>query len=162
MGAVADAPDDGGVSLVERVRGQRVYFDANVFIYAREGEPALRDRVRPLFDLLDAGGADVVTSEMTLAEVLVVPYRLGESKVAELYERLLAPSAHLFRAPASADLWRAAARLRASTPSLRLPDALHAATAEAERCTLVVTGDKRLAKVSPVPAVLVTTPPAGT
>ena len=153
MGAVGDGP--GEASLVERVRGRRVYFDANVFIYALEGEPRAKADVRPLFDVLDAGEAVAVTSEMTLAEVLVMPYRLGESGVAALYERLLAPRAGLTRVAATTDLWWAAARLRASTPSLRLPDALHAATAEAERCTLLVTGDRRLATASPVPAALV-------
>lgn len=156
MGAVANVPD--GASLVERVRGRRVYVDANVFIYALEGEPRVRSEVRPLFDLLDAAETEAVTSEVTLAEVLVMPYRLGVAEVAARYERLLAPKPGLVRVPATVDLWRAAARLRGATPSLRLPDALHAATAEAEQCTLLVTGDRRLAKGSPVPAALVALP----
>ena len=156
MGAIGDDPT--GASLAERVRGRRVYFDANVFIYALEGEHAVRAEVHPLFNALDAGEAEAVTSEMTLAEALVMPYRLGQAEVAARYERLMAPKPGLTRVPATGTLWRAAARLRASAPSLRLPDALHAATAEAERCALLVTGDRRLAKASPVPVALVATP----
>lgn len=37
------------------MRGARVYLDANVFIYAMEGEPAVRGIVTPLFEALDAG-----------------------------------------------------------------------------------------------------------
>ena len=153
-GDPADAP------LIERVRGQRVYFDANVFIYALEGAPALRAAALPLFDLFDAGEAEAVTSEMTLAEALVLPYRTGDDVVAARYETLMAPKPGLVRVAATVVLWRAAARLRAATPSLRLPDAVHAVTAQAERCALLVTGDRRLATASPVPAALVAVPAA--
>ena len=143
---------DGG-PLVDRVRGRRVYFDTGVFIYALEGEPATQAQMLPLFAALDAGEVEVVTGELTLAEVLVVPYRTGDDEAARLYERVLAPRPHFSRVAATPDLWRAAARVRAGT-ALKLPDALHAATAEAEGCDLLVTGDRRLAKASPIPAAL--------
>lgn len=120
MGSV-DEPAGG--SLIERVRGRRVYLDA-------------------------------VTSELALAEVLVVPYRIDAAELIERYERLLAPRLCLARIAASPSVWRAAARLRAET-RLRLPDAVHLATAEAEGCAFVVTGDKRLVKASTIPAALV-------
>lgn len=162
MGSVDDPADDSASALpdgplIERVRGRRVYLDANVFIYALEGIPSLKVQVLPLFAALDAGEIDAVTSELTLAEVLVVPYRIEDAGLAERYERLLTPRVHLARVPASLSVWRSAARLRAQT-RLRLPNAVHLATAEAEGSTLVVTGDKQLAKASMIPAALVAEP----
>ena len=159
MGALSGSPSSPRSSLIERARGQRVYLDANAFIYTLEGEPPLMDQVLPLLALLDAGEAEAVTSELTLAEVLVRPYRMDDAGLVDQYERLLAPSPHLRRVSVSLAHWRAAARIRAQT-RLRLPDAVHAATAEAEGCTLLVTGDRRLARASQVPAALLAAPSA--
>ena len=52
---------------------QRVYLDANVFIYALEAATEHLPDLTALFDLLAAGGAAAVTSELTLAEVLPRP-----------------------------------------------------------------------------------------
>ncbi len=152
MGPVGDA---AASTLVERARGEKLYLDANAVIYALEGEPALRAQILPVLALIDAGEAEAVTSEMTLAEVLVLPYRARDGRLIDQYERLLTPSVRLRRVPVTADLWRTAARLRAETPSLRLPDALHAATAVVAGCTLLVTGDRRLAAASPIPDALI-------
>lgn len=43
---------------------------------------------------------------------------------------------------------REAARLRASTPSLRTPDAIHAATAITSDCTQFLTNDRQLRVVT--------------
>ena len=47
-----------------------------------------------------------------------------------------------------------AAELRATIESLRLPDAIHLATAETERCDLFLTNDKRLRSVPRLPIVV--------
>jgi predicted nucleic acid-binding protein len=48
----------------------RVYFDANIFIYAVEGSDDIASRLRTLFELLTRNPTLAVTSELTLAEVL--------------------------------------------------------------------------------------------
>ena len=47
-----------------------------------------------------------------------------------------------------------AARLRAAVSSLRLPDAIHLATAHSEGCDLVVTNDRRLKMVDELNVIL--------
>ncbi|MBL7202552.1 MAG: PIN domain-containing protein [Anaerolineae bacterium] len=47
-----------------------------------------------------------------------------------------------------------AARLRATTDSLRLPDAIHLATATLERCDRFLTNDKRPKAVAVLPVVV--------
>jgi predicted nucleic acid-binding protein len=55
--------------------GQRVYTDANLVIYAVEGFAAYLDQIRALMTAMNAGEITIVTSELTLAEVLVKPLK---------------------------------------------------------------------------------------
>lgn len=51
----------------------RLSLDTNIFIYALEGYPVLRPTLTQLFERIDHGAIQAVTSELTLAEVLVKP-----------------------------------------------------------------------------------------
>ncbi len=68
--------------------GTRVYCDANVFIYALEGYAAYALLLQALLQAMDAHEITVVTSELTVAEVLVKPLRDGDKvmqkKISEL------------------------------------------------------------------------------
>ena len=55
------------------------------------GTPSILD-VEPLFVGLDGGRWSAVTSGLTLLETLVVPYRAGDTALAERYEALLSRS----------------------------------------------------------------------
>jgi hypothetical protein len=55
--------------------GLRVYLDTNIVIYAVEGLPHYAAQVQPLLDAMDAGEVFVVSSELTLAEVLIGPLK---------------------------------------------------------------------------------------
>ncbi len=57
--------------------GKVVYLDSNVFIYAVEGFAERRPFVEGPFRQIDSGRIDAVTSELTLAEVLVKPFEAG-------------------------------------------------------------------------------------
>ncbi|MDQ3518395.1 MAG: PIN domain nuclease, partial [Gemmatimonadota bacterium] len=69
-----------------------VAVDTAVFIYLIEEHPAYLPVVEPLFDEVAAGMREIVTSAVTLLEVLVVPFRTGEVALAGLYEALLTRS----------------------------------------------------------------------
>src|ERR1700737_1580945 len=56
--------------MTERSASSKLYFDANVFIYAVEGSDDIAGRLRTLFELLSRNLDLAVTSELTLAEVL--------------------------------------------------------------------------------------------
>jgi predicted nucleic acid-binding protein len=60
---------------VASLAGRRAYLDANVFIYALNGFPSLVDVLGGIFGLLDQNLMTAVTSELTLAELLVKPHR---------------------------------------------------------------------------------------
>jgi predicted nucleic acid-binding protein len=118
----------------------RVYLDTNIFIYALEGYPIFRTVLTTLFDALDRHELSAVTSELTLAEALVKPYLDRSLERQAAYVQILQPSASLQIVPVSRDVLVAAARLRAET-NMKLPDAIHAATAQLTGCTQFLTND---------------------
>jgi len=96
-----------------------------------------------LFQAVAAGRRELVTSALTLLEVLVVPYRSGDYRLAERYEALLTRGRGVRVAEISRDHLRAAARLRAAT-GLRTPDSLQLAAALIAGCTVFLTNDRDL------------------
>ena len=59
--------------------------DTAIFIYLIEEEPRYLPHILPLFAEADQGHRELVTSALTLLEVLVVPYRAGNRQLAERY-----------------------------------------------------------------------------
>lgn len=129
--------------VVNAIRGERVYLDTNIFIYAIEGYPDFVDELNQLFDSIDAGNFRAFTSELTLAEVLVRPLMDGNLEVQAVYQQALQSSEVLEVVAVSRDVLIEAARLRA-VANLRLPDAIHGATAILSGCETFLTNDRRL------------------
>ena len=61
------------MGILDRIAGRRTYLDVNLFIYALEGHPQYLSVVTDLFDAIDRGSLQAVTSELSLAEALVKP-----------------------------------------------------------------------------------------
>ena len=117
----------------------KVYLDTNVFIRAFEGSDALS---LALVDLLaiDVPEPAFATSELTLAELLVHPYRHGDETGRRRYDNIVRPSAWLQVGPVDRQVLTGAAILR-SKYRLKLPDAIHVSTALHFGCELLITGD---------------------
>src|SRR5687767_443570 len=90
-----------------------VAIDTAAFIYFIEEHPRYSPLVVPLFEEADAGRRTLVTSALTLLEVLVVPYRAGDTRLAERYELLLTRSPSVRLVDIDRHQLRAAAQLRA-------------------------------------------------
>lgn len=129
--------------ILNAVRGGRVYLDANIFIYALEGYPEFVGALTEFFESIDEGNLRAVTSELTLAEVLVRPFMDGNVERQTAYRQALQSSDALEVVPVSRDVLVEAARLR-SVANLRLPDAIHGATAILTGCETFLTNDRRL------------------
>lgn len=121
----------------------RIYLDTNIFIYALEGYPIFRTALATLLDALDRQELTAVTSELTLAEALVKPFLDRSVEREAAYLRMLQSSASLQMLPVNRDVLVAAARLRADT-SIKLPDAIHAATAQIAGCSYFLTNDSHV------------------
>ena len=93
------------------------------------------------------GGREVVTSSLTLLEVLVIPFRAGNLALAERYEAYLSRSQRVRLVDIGRAQLRMAAQLRALHPSVRTPDALQLAAALSAGCRTFVTNDRDLPAV---------------
>ena len=120
--------------------------DTALFIYLIEERSPFLSLIEPLFREADEGRRELVTSAITLLEVLVVPYRAGNRPLAERYEALLMRSRGVRVVDLSVDQLRAAAQLRA-TFGVKTPDALQIVAALAGGCTTFVTNDRRIPSI---------------
>lgn len=104
---------------VDDLSGHHLYLDTNVFIYAKEGVAEHLAVARALFALIDQGACTASTSELSLAEALVMPIRTGDPRQQEEYAAMVTTSGHLSVRPITRDLLVAAAGLRASNPTIQ-------------------------------------------
>src|SRR5439155_8782360 len=121
-------------------------------IYLIEEHPRFLPAVLALFKEADQGKRELITSALTLLEVLVVPYRSGNHLLAERYEALLTRSRGIRLIELSHDQLRAAAQLRAAT-GVKTPDAFQLVAAIGGGCTTFLTNDRRLPPVPGLRAV---------
>jgi predicted nucleic acid-binding protein len=122
----------------------RIFFDTNLFIYLLEGEGERGLRVRDLVERMSARRDELMTSTLTLAELLVKPFSIGDLESADRYEKLLtAPGVSVF--PFDKASARIYAQLR-QDKTLKAPDIIQLACAASARCDLFITNDDHLSK----------------
>ena len=119
----------------------RVFWDTNLFIYLFEGSSAFSKEVAALRIRMLARRDQLLTSAITLGEILVKPMEMGDTAAVAYYQKLVTTTAILIPFEERAAL--VYARLRADR-SLRPPDAIQLACAAAAGVDLFVTNDFRL------------------
>jgi predicted nucleic acid-binding protein len=134
------------VGLIDDLKPGPVALDTQIFIYFIEEDDRFLPLVKPLFEAVDRGELVGVTSGLTLMEVLVVPYRSGNSALADRYESLLTTSRGLRFVEVDRRLLKAAAQLRA-TFKFKPPDAIQVAAALVGDCKWFLTNDRRIPAV---------------
>jgi predicted nucleic acid-binding protein len=119
----------------------RLYVDANVFIYFVEGDGAERETAAALF--VEAAERDIqlVTSEITIAECLRGTHKNSDETAASTYRDLLSNGDIVELVTADPVLYEYAA-LAGFTFSLKLVDAIHVASAVIGECEGLLTNDK--------------------
>jgi predicted nucleic acid-binding protein len=129
-----------------------VYVDTAVLIYSVEANPNYREILRPLWLKLKASELEVISSELSLMEVLIVPLRNNDTALVNDYEQLMLEG-DIQLIPISQTILKEAARLRATT-NLRTPDAIHAATAMNTGCTLFLSNDRGFRAIPNLSAII--------
>jgi len=119
----------------------RIFFDTNVFIYMFEGLEPNRTRMLEIRRRMLERRDQIVTSTMTLGELLVKPTKLGQASLIEQYDRAVRSTANVISFDAQV-AWRFAS-LRA-THNLRSADAIQLACAAHAGVDLFLTNDQRL------------------
>lgn len=128
---------------LEKLTGEVVGLDTAPLIYFIEETPGYLEIVRPFFAAMDRGDFFVVTSYVTLLEVLVHPFRCGNTKLVKQYRDILLSANGLTTMQLSQDIAEKAAKLRAHH-AIRTPDAIQMATALHADGAFFLTNDRRL------------------
>tara|TARA_R110002020_G_scaffold143866_5_gene316636 strand:- start:522 stop:962 length:441 start_codon:yes stop_codon:yes gene_type:complete len=117
-----------------------IYLDTNIVIRLIE----YRDHeVQSLLTDLHSRQGVVVTSELTLAEVLVVPIKDAQHEMIAHYDSFLTTGDGVIIIPVSRMILRRSAEIRATFGS-RTPDSIHVATALEAGCHCFLTADRRI------------------
>ena len=117
--------------------------DTAPLIYFMEQNPNYLEMMRLFFRWFDRGDFRMVTSTVTLVEVLVHPLRQGNTILAQEYCEILLNQESLTVVELTPDIAETAAQLRA-TYNFRSPDAIQMATAIREGASFFLTNDARL------------------
>jgi len=119
----------------------RIFWDTNLFIYLFEDYETFSQSVSKLRDKMLVRGDQLLTSTITLGEVLVKPAERGDRDLCHKYEDAIVRAATLL--PFDLKAARTYGNIRADR-SLRAPDAVQLACAASAGVDLFVTNDHRL------------------
>ncbi len=128
---------------VDNLRGTVVGLDTAPLIAFIEEQPVNVEMLRPFFRSVQNYEISLVTSTVTLLEVLVHPIRHGNVKLAQTYRDILFDSAGFTTIDLNSEIAEEAARLRAFH-KIRTPDSIQMATAIKMNATYFLTNDLRL------------------
>ena len=119
----------------------RVFWDTNLFIYLFEDYGPLSKTTAALRTKMLARGDQLLTSTLTLGEILVKPTEQGDMQLCSRYETAITAASLIL--PFDTKAARIYASLR-SDRALRPPDAIQLASAAGAGIDLFVTNDARL------------------
>jgi len=133
------------VEWINDLQGKTVGLDTAPLIYFIEENPAYIETVKLFFEAMDRGDFLVVTSTVTLLEVLVHPLRNNNRELATEYRDILLNS-KLMTIEVSSAIAEQAAQLRAAH-NIRTPDAIQISAALNAGATHFLTNDVRLPEI---------------
>jgi predicted nucleic acid-binding protein len=120
----------------------RIYWDSMLFVYWLENNPHFATRVAAIHSRMRERKDELITSAVTVGEVLAGVYRKGpESRASEVRAALLSLLSEVV--PFSGDAADCYARIRGST-NISSPDAIHLACAATAGTDLFLTNDEDL------------------
>jgi len=124
----------------------RVFWDTNLFIYLFEDYGALSKAVAQLRSKMLDRGDQLLTSTLTLGEILVKPTERNDAELCRKYERAMIAAATMIPFDVKAAKVYAALRSKSQSAkrSLKAPDAIQLSCAANANTDLFVTNDERL------------------
>lgn len=120
----------------------RVFWDTNLFIYLLEDYGPHSEGVAELLAKMEVRGDELLTSAITLGEVLVQPCSRGDVSRCQEYEEAIKATARILPFDAAASLNYA--RIRSQPRKIAPPDAIQLACAATAGVDLFLTNDVRL------------------
>ncbi len=121
----------------------KIFWDTNLFVYLVEDRGARAEQVVSLRQWMKEREDELLTSALTLGEVLVKPMEAGDETLMRRYEHAIGAGATVLSFDDRAA--RRFAEIRRDR-SIRAPDAIQLACAAVANVDLFVTNDDRLSR----------------
>ena len=128
---------------LKSLTGKQVYLDTNIIIYLLEGFEPHTTILSQLLQAIEQGQITCITSELTVAEVLVRPFKREAADHIKTYTDALNDPRLVTLKPVTYQTFVDAAFTRAET-GMKLPDAIHVAAALQANCDIFLTNDKKI------------------
>lgn len=125
----------------------RLYIETAPLIYYVEANPIYIQRMDAIIDAVENQPIRAYSSVITLAEVLIQPLRTGDKVLEQEYRNILVNNESYQLIPITVHVAEIAADLRARY-NLRIPDALHVASALRAGCDAFLTNDSGIKRVT--------------
>jgi len=120
----------------------RVFWDTNLFIYLLEDYGLHSESVIELLARMESRADELLTSAITLGEILVQPSSAGDLRRCQEYEAAIKANATILAFDIGAS--RSYARIRSQPRKIAPPDAIQLACAASAGVDLFLTNDTRL------------------
>ena len=121
----------------------RIFWDTNLFVYLLEDKGELTESVVALRERMVERKDELLTSTLTLGEILVRPVEAGDETLANRYEQAIATAAIVLPFDHAAATTFASIR---GDRSIAPPDAIQLACASVAGVDMFVTNDLRLSR----------------
>ena len=121
----------------------RIFWDTNLFVYLLEDKGELTERVVALRERMVERSDELLTSTLTLGEILVRPVEVGDERLARRYEQAITAAATVL--PFDRTAAAAFAGIRRDR-SIAPPDAIQLACASVAGVDMFITNDHRLSR----------------
>ena len=122
--------------------GKKAFLDTNLFIYLIEENRLYLDRVHKMLQFLEHNSYEIITSTLTLGEILTKPYKDNRLDLVETYKAFFSDMELIELNSEIASMF---AYIRAEY-SIKTPDAVQLASAIYGDADLFITNDDRLAR----------------
>lgn len=124
-----------------------VALDTMIFIYLFESRPQYLSQIQSLFDRIEKGKLQAVTSLISPLEVFSAPKFEEATEKLTNYTRFFQKTPNLTMVPVDWEITLQAAELRRQYKSLKTPDAVQIATGIIEHADTFITNDDRLSRL---------------
>lgn len=121
----------------------RIFWDTNLFVYLLEDKGELTEQVVALRERMVERRDDLLTSTLTLGEILVKPVEAEDENLVRRYEQAITAAATVL--PFDRNAAVAFARIRHDR-SIAPPDAIQLACASVAGVDMFITNDHRLSR----------------
>lgn len=141
------------MELTEKVKGKSVGVDTSIFIYFIEKSPDYNKFLRDFFKMNENGDFEIVTSTITLLELLVMPFKQSRLDLGDKYKKILEKSGHIELINLNPEIAEISAKIKAKN-GIRTPDAIQIGTSIYCNTDYFFTNDRRLKLVKEIPVIM--------